>query len=93
MTRHPRAGRRPLAAALAALLLLAASATPSAARAEAPARRPSPALVADGDGFSVHKLVSGLSRRDRVVQFAAAVMCLALFILCKKFGEGGRHGG
>jgi hypothetical protein len=29
---------------------------------------------------------SGLTRRDRIVQICAVVMCLALFILMKKFG-------
>jgi len=33
---------------------------------------------------------SGLARRDRVIQVCVVVMCLALFILMKKFGHGSR---
>ncbi len=37
------------------------------------------------DVFNIRHFFSGLNRRDRVVQFCAIVMCLALFILMKKF--------
>ena len=50
---------------------------------------PAPLLAKSQDdgSFSIHKLLAGLNRRERIVQFCAGVMCLALFILCKKFNE------
>jgi hypothetical protein len=81
-----RTGPRLLGGLLAALLLLATAAAPAPARAAAPAGRVAVPLAA-GDGFSISSFLSGLSRRERVVQFCFGVMCLALFILCKKFDE------
>lgn len=81
-----RTGPRPLGVFLAVLLLLA-TATPAPVRAAAPAGRSAAPLVASGEGFSIRGFLSGLNRRERVVQFCFAVMCVALFILCKKFSE------
>jgi hypothetical protein len=72
----------------ATLLLFAVLAAPLPAPAATPALRPMPLLAERDDGsFSIHKLLAGLNRRERIVQFCAGVMCLALFILCKKFNE------
>jgi hypothetical protein len=49
---------------------------------------PSPVVFADG--WSVKRLFSGLNNRGRVVQLCIVTMCLALFILMRKFGEGHR---
>jgi hypothetical protein len=71
----------------ATLLIVASLAAP--ATAAPPAFRPAPLLAKSQDdgSFSIHKLLAGLNRRERIVQFCAGVMCLALFILCKKFNE------
>jgi hypothetical protein len=70
----------------ATLLLLLALVVPLPATAAPPV--PGPLLASSDDGsFSVHKLLAGLNRRERIVQFCAGVMCLALFILCKKLNE------
>jgi hypothetical protein len=37
------------------------------------------------EGFSWRKFFTGLETRSRVVQVCVVVMCLALFILMKKF--------
>jgi hypothetical protein len=77
---------------LAVVLLLAGAATP--ARAEASGGAAAVPLLASSDdnSFSVKKFLSGLNRRERVVQVCVCVMCLALFILCKKFSEEPRRG-
>jgi hypothetical protein len=70
----------------AVVLLIGTAATP--APAAAPRGGAAMPLVAAGDdSFSVRKFLSGLNRRERVVQLCVGVMCLALFILCKKFSE------
>jgi hypothetical protein len=72
----------------ATLLLFLSFALPLPATAAPPAPGPGPLLASSDDGsFSVHKLLAGLNRRERIVQFCAGVMCLALFILCKKLNE------
>ncbi len=82
----PRRTLRPLRKALlAAFLAVATAAAP--ARAASPCALAPPLAASRDDDYSVKRFISGLNRRDRVVQFSAAVMCLALFILCKKFGE------
>jgi hypothetical protein len=49
---------------------------------------PGPLFAGNSDeGFSVHRLMSSMNRRERVVQLCVGVMCLALFILCKKISE------
>jgi hypothetical protein len=78
------------AGVLAASLVLAALAAPAPVRAASPASHVALPLASSDDGFSIRKFLSGLSRRDRVVQVCVAVMCLALFILCKKFSEDSR---
>jgi hypothetical protein len=71
---------------IAIVLLLAPGAAP--ARAAPPSFRSAlPLLASCDDGFSIRKFMSGLNRRDRVVQLCVGVMCLALFILCKKFND------
>jgi hypothetical protein len=77
---------------LAAVALLGGEAVPAEAsaaeavctsgRSDNPAGPPHGALFADG--WSISRLISGLNNRTRIVQFCVAVMCLALFILCKK---------
>jgi hypothetical protein len=73
----------------ATLLIVASLAAPLSATAAPPASGPAPLLAKSQDdgSFSIHKLLAGLNRRERIVQFCAGVMCLALFILCKKFNE------
>lgn len=75
---------------VAALLLMANSGTGAPLRAAPPAARfvgsSLTPLAADSEGFSIKRFLSGLNRRERVLQFCVGVMCLALFILCKKLG-------
>jgi hypothetical protein len=42
-------------------------------------------LSAEPAFAGISSFFSGLARRDRVIQVSAVVMCLALFILMKKF--------
>jgi hypothetical protein len=74
---------------LLAFLLLGPCAGP------APAARLVPAAVAaapapvPAEGFSLKGYFSGIGSRTRVVQLCVVAMCLALFILCRKFTAGG----
>jgi hypothetical protein len=43
---------------------------------------------AEGGGFSVRAFFSGLGARSRVIHLCIVVMCIALFILMKKFHDG-----
>jgi len=45
-----------------------------------------PALLAEG--FSFKGLFSGINSRARVVQLCVVAMCLALFIMMRKFTGG-----
>jgi hypothetical protein len=76
--------------ALLALLLLGPCA------AAAPAARPAPACAAAvtagpvlAEGFSLKGFFSGMGSRTRVVQLCVVTMCLALFIMMRKFTAGG----
>jgi hypothetical protein len=79
--------------ALLALLLLGPCA------AAAPAMGPAPAATAAAvapaapavfaDGFSLKGFFSGMGSRTRVVQLCVVTMCLALFIMMRKFTAGG----
>jgi hypothetical protein len=76
---------------LSVSLAFAAFAAPAPARAAPSAIHVSlPPASAGDDGFSVRRFFSGFNRRERVVQLCVGVMCLALFILCKKFSEDSR---
>ena len=62
----------------------------------APAARPVPAAVAAAapapvlaEGFSLKGYFSGFGSRARVIQLCVVTMCLALFILMRKFTAGG----
>jgi hypothetical protein len=76
--------------ALLAFLLLGAGAgaAPAAGPALTAAAPAAPAVLAEG-GFSVKGFLSGLGSRARVVQLCVVTMCLALFILMRKFTAGG----
>ncbi len=76
-----------------ALVLLSGQSLPASPLADSPPAEelsrfcaaPSPCLLfAADDGWSIKHLYKGLNTRTGVVQFCAAVMCLALFILIKK---------
>jgi hypothetical protein len=79
--------------AVLALLLLGGLAAPAPAAPVAPARpalvaaAPAPALLAEG--FSIKGFFSGMGSRTRVVQLCVVAMCLALFIMMRKFTGGG----
>jgi hypothetical protein len=89
---------RPLPAALVALAAFAClgeapsygyAADPAADAGEAPAL-PAALLPADrAGGLGGNGMFTGFATRSRVVQFCAVAMCLALFILMKKFAEPG----
>ena len=74
---------------LLAVLLLGPFATP------APAARPVPVAAAAAaapvlaEGFSLKGYFSGIGSRTRVVQLCVVTMCLALFIMMRKFTAGG----
>jgi hypothetical protein len=80
--------------ALLAFLLLgtfapAAPAAPAPARPAAVAAAAAPAVWAEG--FSLKGYFSGFGSRTRVIQLCVVAMCLALFIMMRKFtGGGGR---
>lgn len=87
-TRH---GGLPLLALLLGAFVGAAPAAQAApARPALVAAAPAaPALLAEG--FSIKGFFSGMGSRTRVVQLCVVVMCLALFIMMRKFtGGGGR---
>jgi hypothetical protein len=72
---------------LAAGLLVTGAVVPVRAAAP-PVPAAVPLIASSDDSFSIRKFMSGLNRRERVVQVCVGTMCLALFILCKKFTEG-----
>jgi hypothetical protein len=45
--------------------------------------------VVFADGFSLKGFFSGMGSRTRVVQLCVVTMCLALFIMMRKFTAGG----
>ena len=61
--------------------MAAAPAGPSAVAAAAP--------VVVAEGFTLKGYFSGMGSRTRVVQLCVVTMCLALFILMRKFTAGG----
>jgi hypothetical protein len=85
MNNSCRTGSRLAAGVLVVLLLLATAVAPAPVRAVEPAALP--LAAADDNSFTVRRFFSGLNRRERVVQLCVGVMCIALFILCKKFSE------
>jgi hypothetical protein len=73
--------------ALLSLFLLGAGAGPAPA---APAAAASPATpVVLAEGFSLKGYFSGFGSRTRVIQLCVVTMCLALFIMMRKFTAGG----
>jgi hypothetical protein len=74
-----------------AVLFLTLAASPPAVRAVTPAGQVAlPLAASDDNNYSIRKFFAGMNRRERVVQLCVAVMCLALFILCKKFTDDAR---
>ena len=74
---------------LAAVLLATGAAVPVCAAA-LPVPAAMPLFASSDDSFSIRKFMSGWPR-ERVVQVCVGTMCLALFILCKKFTDGPRR--
>ena len=74
---------------LLALLLLGAAAPVAAAPAGPTAAAAAAAPVVAAEGFTLKGYFSGMRSRTRVVQLCVVTMCLALFILMRKFTAGG----
>jgi hypothetical protein len=66
------------------LLVLLAGVSPARAQADPVEARAPTVLLAEG-GSRWGKFVSSLTTRTRVVQLCVVAMCLALFILMRKF--------
>jgi hypothetical protein len=47
--------------------------------------------LAFAEGLSMSKFFSGMNNRGRVVQVCIVTMCIALFILMRKFTEGAKR--
>jgi hypothetical protein len=79
--------------ALLALLLLGPCAGAAPAMGPAPAGTAAAVVpvgpVVFADGFSLKGFFSGMGSRTRVVQLCVVTMCLALFIMMRKFTAGG----
>ena len=79
----------PLVALVTAIALLVMSPAPAcaadggaAAGAQCSAR---PLLLAESGGWSISTFFASLNNRTRIIQFCTIVMCLALYILMRKF--------